>query len=265
MSALQRFTHRTGQSIRTVVIDGAPWFVAGDVARALGYRMASDMTRRLDPEDRGTHSARTPGGDQDVTVISEAGLYSSILGSQVPGAREFKRWVTREVIPSIRRTGGYALADAAPVPLSYPEALRELAATVEQRDAERARAAELEPDAERARHTIDTTGLSNVSTVAKRFGMREKDLRAFLWAEGLLMQRGHRRNEPYARWMGRGYFEVKVTTIRRTAGPESRSVTYITPAGEAMIWHRLYGAGLVARPTPPPVHPTMFDGLSDAA
>ena len=74
MSAVELFQYE-GREVRTVTIDGEPWFVAADVARILGYRMASDMTRRLDPEDRGTHSARTTSGDQEMTVISEAGRF----------------------------------------------------------------------------------------------------------------------------------------------------------------------------------------------
>jgi len=110
------------QPLRTVMVGGEPWFVAADVARLLGYRMASDMTRRIDPEDRGTRSVRTPSGEQAMTVISEAGLYAAILGSQVPGAREFKRWVTHVVLPQIRRTGRYEVAPA--IPRTYAEALR---------------------------------------------------------------------------------------------------------------------------------------------
>ena len=106
MSAVELFQY-DGREVRTVTIDGEPWFVAADVARILGYRMASDMTRRLDSEDRGTHSARTTSGDQEMTVISEAGLYVAVIGSRVDGARAFKRWITHEVLPTIRRTGGY--------------------------------------------------------------------------------------------------------------------------------------------------------------
>lgn len=86
---------------------GEPWFVASDIAKALGYRMASDMTRRLDEDERGTRSVRTPSGEQQMTVITEAGMYSAILGSKVEGAKRFKRWVTHDVLPKIRRTGGY--------------------------------------------------------------------------------------------------------------------------------------------------------------
>ena len=99
-----------GQAVRVITDESAePWFVATDVAKILGYREAKDMTRRLDDDEKGRRSVPTLGGAQDVTVITEAGLYAAILGSQVPGAREFKRWVTHELLPEIRRTGVYAL------------------------------------------------------------------------------------------------------------------------------------------------------------
>lgn len=108
MSALATFQFQeTGAEVRIVTIDGSPWFVAADVARILGYREAKDMTRRLDGEDKGRHSVPTPGGEQEMTIISEPGLYAAILGSKIPGARAFKRWVTHEVLPEIRKTGGY--------------------------------------------------------------------------------------------------------------------------------------------------------------
>lgn len=103
MNAITIFNH-LGNDIRvSTTEDGEPWFVASDVAGILGYRMASDMTRRLDPDEKGTRSVRTPGGIQEVSVINESGLYSAILGSKVEGAKAFKRWVTSEVLPSIRK------------------------------------------------------------------------------------------------------------------------------------------------------------------
>lgn len=96
--------------------DGQPWFVASDVAKALGYRMASDMTRRLDEDEKGTRLMRTPGGDQRVLCITEPGLYNAVLGSKVPSARAFKRWVTHEVLPALRRDGGYMAAYADETP-----------------------------------------------------------------------------------------------------------------------------------------------------
>lgn len=102
------------EPVRVVMIGDAPWWVANDIAKVLGYRMASDMTRNLDDDERGTHIVRTPSGDQEMNVISESGLFKSILKSRKPEAKRFTKWVTSEVLPSIRRTGRYELFDTPP-------------------------------------------------------------------------------------------------------------------------------------------------------
>jgi prophage antirepressor-like protein len=96
--------------VRMLVVRGEPWFVASDVAAILGYRNAPDMVRNLDDDEKGTQIVRTPGGKQEANVISESGLYSAALRSRKPEAREFKRWVTHEVLPSIRKTGQYSVS-----------------------------------------------------------------------------------------------------------------------------------------------------------
>ena len=87
--------------------NGDPWFVATDVAAVLGYRNAPDMVRNLDDDEKGTHNLRTPGGDQEVSTINESGLYSAIFRSRKAEAKRFKKWVTAEVLPAIRKTGVY--------------------------------------------------------------------------------------------------------------------------------------------------------------
>lgn len=101
-----------GREVRTTMINGEPWFVASDVATILGYRMASDATRMLDEDERGTHPFSTPSGQQVFTIINEPGLYAMIMRSNMPAARGFKRWVMHEVLPAIRRTGTYAVEGA---------------------------------------------------------------------------------------------------------------------------------------------------------
>ena len=124
--------------VRVIDVGGEPWFVASDVAKILGYREAKDMTRRLDEDDKGRRSVPTPGGDQLMTIITEPGLYAAILGSQVPGAQQFKRWVTREVLPQIRRTGSYGMVRELTGPELMARALIEADSTI------KAQAAELE-------------------------------------------------------------------------------------------------------------------------
>lgn len=109
-SELKVFENQTFGQVRTVEIDGEPWFVGKDVAEALGYKEAAKAVReRVDAEDKGVSKMDTPGGKQEVTIINESGLYSLILSSKLPGAKEFKHWITHDVIPSIRKTGGYTL------------------------------------------------------------------------------------------------------------------------------------------------------------
>lgn len=102
-----------GLPIRSLKIKGEPWFVAADVAAVLEYRDAFNLARILDDDEKGTHVVSTPGGDQEMSTINESGLYAAILKSRKPEARKFRRWVTGEVLPSIRKTGGYRLDDHA--------------------------------------------------------------------------------------------------------------------------------------------------------
>lgn len=97
--------------VRTLLIDGQPWFVAIDVAHALSYRDSEKMTRNLDDDEKGTHIVGTLGGGQKVTIINESGLYSAILRSRKPEAKRFKKWITAEVLPAIRQHGVYRDAD----------------------------------------------------------------------------------------------------------------------------------------------------------
>lgn len=101
-------------SVRVVVIDGEPWFVAADVATGIGYRSAYDMIRNVEEDEMGAQIVRTPGGDQQMRVINESGLYSAIIKSRKPEAKRFKKWVTGTVLPSIRKTGGYGRQAARP-------------------------------------------------------------------------------------------------------------------------------------------------------
>lgn len=110
MNELQIFENPEFGSIRTVEIGGEPWLVGKDVARALGYKNPRQaISSNVDDEGRGGHSVDTPSGTQDMTIINESGLYSLIFSSKLPDAKKFKRWVTSEVLPSIRKTGGYTV------------------------------------------------------------------------------------------------------------------------------------------------------------
>lgn len=108
MNNLTVFENPEFGAVRTVELDGEPWLVGKDVATALGYKNPQEAIRtHVDDEDKGVSEILTPGGKQSVPIINESGLYSLVLSSKLPTARKFRRWVTSEVLPSIRKTGGY--------------------------------------------------------------------------------------------------------------------------------------------------------------
>lgn len=108
MNELQIFNNEEFGDIRTMNIDGEPWFVGKDVAESLGYKNTRQaLSTNVMDEDKGVHSVDTPSGAQQMTIINESGLYALIFGSKLESAKRFKRWVTSEVLPSIRKTGGY--------------------------------------------------------------------------------------------------------------------------------------------------------------
>lgn len=113
---IQLFNSAEFGELRAINRDGEPWFVAKDVCDALGLGRQQDSTRYLDDDERGACLVDTPSGQQSMTAVNEPGLYSLILRSRKPEARAFKRWITHEVIPSIRRHGGYMAAKPAETP-----------------------------------------------------------------------------------------------------------------------------------------------------
>ena len=108
MNDLQIFNNSVFGSIRTITIDGEPWFVGKDIAEALGYvNTKKALADHVDVEDKRGSQIVTPGGIQTMTIINESGLYSLILSSKLPNAKMFKRWVTSEILPAIRKSGHY--------------------------------------------------------------------------------------------------------------------------------------------------------------
>lgn len=125
---LQVFRYTESHQIRTTVIDGEPWFVAKDIADVLGFGDATHATRGLDNDEKGLHIWETPGGNQSMTVISEPGLYKLIMRSSKPEAKQFTRWVTHEVLPSIHKSGMYLTDQAADALQHNPDEFAKMAA-----------------------------------------------------------------------------------------------------------------------------------------
>ena len=113
MNDLAIFENPEFGHIRGLKIEGEPWFVGKDIAEALGYKNPQKAIRdHVDAEDKGVNELFTPGGKQNIAIINESGLYSLMLKSKLPGAKKFKRWVTSEVLPSIRKAGAYSVPGA---------------------------------------------------------------------------------------------------------------------------------------------------------
>lgn len=125
MNDLQIFSNSEFGSIRTATVNGEPWFVGKDIAEALGYGKGKSLNNavasHVDDEDKGVTEMMTPGGKQNLIIINESGLYSLILSSKLPNAKKFKRWVTSEVLPAIRKTGHYETPGYAPKATSVGE------------------------------------------------------------------------------------------------------------------------------------------------
>ena len=128
MNELKIFEHPDFGALRAVTIDDEPYFVGKDVAEVLGYSNPQKAIRdHVDDDDKGVNEMVTPGGIQSTVFINESGLYSLILGSKLPGARKFKRWVTSEVLPSIRKHGAYMTDETIEQVLSDPDTIIRLA------------------------------------------------------------------------------------------------------------------------------------------
>lgn len=136
--ALQLFNFEH-QTVRVILVDGAPWFVLADLCRALGIVNVGNVAGRLDADVKGIHQADTPGGRQSVATVNESGMYEVVIRSDKKEAARFRRWVTHKVLPEIRRTGSYSAIPAAPTQLPSKKELAQWVVEAEER-AEKAEA-----------------------------------------------------------------------------------------------------------------------------
>ncbi|WP_424214800.1 BRO family protein [Streptomyces sp. BI20] len=182
-------------AVRVVEQGGEPWFVAADVATILGYSRTNDAVRKhVDEEDRGTTSIRrsTSGGNPNVATVNESGLYALIFGSKLPAAKDFKRWVTGEVLPSIRKTGGYQGGDAIQAAMAQLVAdpaggLLRMAELTKRAETAEAAVEELTPLADAFHQFTDTDDTASLRDVARLVDMKERvfgtTLREWGWVE----------------------------------------------------------------------------------
>ena len=248
MNNLTVFENPEFGSVRTVELDGEPWLVGKDVAAALGYKNPQEAIRtHVDDEDKGVSEILTPGGKQSVPIINESGLYSLVLSSKLPTARKFRRWVTSEVLPSIRKTGGYNL------PKDYPSALRALADAEEKRlallaenEAQRQVIADFEPVKQYVDTILQSKDAVTTTQIAADYGMSAKELNRILFQEGVQ----HKVNGQwilYKKYMGKGLTVSRTIHFLHSDGrPDTKMNTCWTQKGRMMIHNILTGRGIVA-------------------
>ena len=235
MTDLQIFNNDQFGQIRTTVKDGAPLFVAADVCRALEISKYRDAVSRLDEDERGSFEVDTPGGTQKMTAVTESGLYSLVLGSRKPEAKAFKRWITHDVIPAIRKTGGYVDNEQQFVETYLPfadantkalvgQTLAQLRAANEQLEQQKPKV--LFADAVSAAHTSILVG--ELAKLLKQNGVDIGQHRLFQYLREngyLIKRRGSDYNMPTQYAMERGWFEIKETAITHGDGHTSVNKT----------------------------------------
>ncbi len=229
MNNLQVFNNPKFGEVRTVERDGEPWFVGKDVAAALGYEKPTDAARKhVDLEDRGVSKIETPYGTQEMTVINESGLYSLVLSSKLPTAKAFKRWITSEVIPSIRKHGAYITPDTLEQMIADPDTTIRLLTTLKE---ERQKRVQLENEAKANRPKVlfadavatahNSILIGELAKLIKQNGVDMGQNRLFEWMRKnsyLIARKGTDYNMPTQRSMELGLMEIKETTITNPDG-----------------------------------------------
>ena len=236
------------KEIRVVEINNEPWFVASDIASALEYRDAYDMTRILDDDEKGTHNLRTPGGEQLLSIINESGLYSAILRSRKPEAKIFKKWVTSEVLPSIRKNGGYISGQETDDPeLIMAKALQVAQSVIDRKTLELKQAKEIiavqAPKAAFADRIASAEKGTLIGNFAKAVGLGPKSIFKVLRDQRVLMNGGNRHNLPFQEYIERGYFEVTERPYEVNDETRIAFTPLITGKGQQWLTQRLIASG----------------------
>lgn len=254
MKELQIFSNPEFGDMRTLSIDGEPWMVGKDVAQALGYgegkSLANAVANHVDAEDKGVTEMMTPGGLQKMTIINEPGLYSLVLSSKLPGAKKFKRWVTSEVIPSIRKHGAYMTQETLEAAILSPDYLLKVVTALKDEtdkrreleaqnaalndDLEKAKPKALFADAVSASHT--TILIGELAKLLHQNGVDIGQNRLFSWMRdnGYLIKRvGCDYNMPTQYSMERGWFKIKERTVQEPNGSISvKKTPLVTGKGQ---------------------------------
>lgn len=249
MADIEIYKNEQFGEIRTVNISGEPWFVGKDVAEVLGYsnprKAMGDHVDESDKQD-GVTIRDSMGREQKPVFINESGLYSLILSSKLPSAKEFKHWITSEVLPSIRRHGAYLTDDMVEKVLTDPDTIIRLAQQIKEAKAQLAQAEDtirlMEPKAAYYDAVAESRGSLNFRETAKLFKIKERDFIGFLIDQKMVYRNSRGRIVPYAEYNGK-YFEMGEVTYNSSVGQRSTVYTKITPQGRQAIHNRLRREG----------------------
>lgn len=242
-------------SIRTVEIDSTPYFVGKDVAEVLGYAKARNaLAAHVDDEDKKDAPIQGDlGGTQNMTIINESGLYSLILSSKLPKAKEFKHWVTSEVLPAIRRHGMYAMDEL----IENPDlAIKALTALKEEREktkkltetvaVQNQQISELKPKASYYDVVLNCKDLVSVTEIAKDYGKSARWLNEKLHELGIQFKQGSKIWLLYQKYADKGYTSTKTQTFNGSDGNVHTKVhTYWTQKGRLFIYDLLKEEGIL--------------------
>lgn len=241
-------------SIRTSVVNGVVMFVGKDVATILGYSNPRDaISKHVDTEDKGVAKCDTLGGTQELTFINESGLYSLILSSKMPNAKKFKRWVTSEVLPAIRKHGMYAVDDVLNNPDMLIAALTELKAEREKTKSltqtvavQSQQISEMKPKASYYDVVLSCKDLVAISVIAKDYGWTANRMNQFLHEKGIQFKQGGKIWLLYKEYAEMGLTSTKTHTYSVSDGStHSKPHTYWTQKGRLFIYDLLKADGIL--------------------
>ena len=206
MSNIEIFKNPKFGSVRSLEINSEPWFVGKDIAEALGYSDTNKaVAMHVDDDDKKLNDKTSPSfGQRGTALINESGLYSLVLSSKLPEAKEFKHWITHDVIPTIRRTGGYSLQ----IPQTLPEALRAYADEVEAHEHTKQVLEIAKPKAKVYDEFVDIDHTIGFRELAKELNVSEMKLRGMLDDNGWYYKAGHGKRKPYKWVITEGYMKA---------------------------------------------------------
>lgn len=254
MSELQVFNNAEFGSVRSLMVNGEPYFVAKDIAEILGYANPQKAVRdHVDEEDKGVNEMDTPGGKQSFVVINESGLYSLILSSKLPAAKRFKRWVTSEVLPSIRKHGVFVMDDIVNNTDALIEALQAFKAERLQRMAleeenavQKQQLIEMKPKASYYDVVLNSPDAVAITVIAKDYGKSAQWLNEYLNEKGIQFKQGNKIWLLYQKYAEKGYTCTKTHTYPGNDGEIHTKVhTYWTQKGRLFIYDLLKSDGIL--------------------